>query len=164
MDCGSTQTFNIALLTIAVLFQTILLLGIAVSLARMRRSVERCTSDVHRFLEIASRSVEILNVNVTQIGQKLQSGLQHADCIGGEVLAKSRAYALTIDRLLGDLLRTAEYANHELRRLTRGPFREARALNAGLRAALRLLFNRRQSKAWVRNVKVSDLRRDRGVV
>src|SRR5215467_227189 len=146
MDCGSTQTFNVVILTIAVLFQTILLIGIALSLARMRRSVEQFTSDVHRFLESASRSVEILNFNVTQMSQKVQSGLQHAECVSDEVLARSRAHALTIDRLLSDLSRTAEYANHELWRITTGSFREARALNAGLRAALRILFKRHKSR------------------
>lgn len=161
MNCGSTLTFNVVILTIAVLLQTILLIGIALSLAKMRRSVEQFTSDVHRFLETASRRVETLHLNATHMGQKVQSGLQHAGCISDEVLARSRAHALSIDRLAGDFLLTAEFANHELRRITSDSFREVRALKAGLQAALRILFKRHRSEAWVRSISASDLRGDR---
>jgi len=146
MDSESVQTFNFVIITGAVLLQTILLIGIAVSVARMRRSVEQLSCDVHRFLETASRSIEILNVNVTQVSAKVQGGLDEAEHITGEALARSRAHVLALDGLIGDFLRTAEYANREIAQITRGSFREARALNAGLRAGLGRLFRRRTSR------------------
>ena len=119
----SAQTFNLIMITVAVLLQTIFLIGIALSVVRMRKSVEQFTGDVRKFLQIAGRSAEILNLNITQISQTVQNRLEQADHMTDEFLSRSRAHALAIDRLIGNLLRTAEHANHELEQFTRRAFR-----------------------------------------
>ena len=80
-----------------------------------------------------------------EISQTVQNRLQEANHVTGELLARSRARALAIDKLIVDFLRTAEYANHEIDHTTRKAFRDVRALNVGLRTALRYLFSRHRS-------------------
>jgi hypothetical protein len=143
----SAQTFSLIMVTVAVLLQTIFLIVIALSVARMRKSFEQFTADVHKFLEIAGRSAEVLNRNVTQVSQTVQNRLQQAGDMTDEFLARSRRHALTFDRLISDVLRTAEHANHEIKESIRASFRKARALNVGLRAAVGQLFSPRKAEA-----------------
>lgn len=119
----SAQTFSLVMITVAVLLQAIFLIGIALSVVRMRKSVEQFTGDVRKFLQVAGRSAEILNLSMTQINQTVQNRLQQADHMTDEFLSRSRAHALAIDRLIGNLLRTAEHANHEIEQITRRAFR-----------------------------------------
>ena len=143
----SAQTFSLVMVTVAVLLQTIFLIAIALSVARMRKSFEQFTSDVHKFLEMAGRSAETLNVHVTQVSHTVQNRLQRVGDMTDEFLARSKRHALAFDRIVSDVLQMAEYANHEIEAITGGSFRKARALNAGLRAALGQLFSPRKAEA-----------------
>jgi len=131
------------MVTVAVLLQTIFLIAIALSVARMRKSFERFTADVHKFLEVAERGAELLNCNMAQVSQRVLKAGEMTD----EFLAKSRAYALAFDKLIGEALRTAEYAQKEMEQIIRRCFRKVRALEAGLRAASGYLFPGRNSGA-----------------
>jgi hypothetical protein len=137
----SAQTVSLIMVTVAVLLQTMFLMAITLSVARMRKSFQQFTSDVHKFLEIAGRSVETLNLHVTQVSQTVQNRLQRAGDMTDELLVRNRRHALAFDRIVSDALHMAEHANHEIEVITGGGFRQARALNAGLRAALGELFS-----------------------
>ena|SRR5215471_10967973 len=146
MDPQSSQTNTLisAIVAIVIVFQTIVLLAIAVSLARISRSIDQLAAEVRSFLAIAKRSVERVEPRFHEISQTVQSQLQQVDHVTMELLARSKARAVAFDKLIGDFLRTANHASVEIERTTQKAFREAHAINAGVRAALVYLFTRRR--------------------
>src|SRR5262245_17384585 len=144
-ESSQTSTLLSVMVAVVVVFQTILLVAIAVSLAKITRSVDQLVGDARAFLESAKRSMEGVEPRIHEISQTVQNQLQHVDYMTMELLAKSKIRAVAFDRLIGDFLRTADYANHEIERTARKAFREAHALKAGVRAGLARLFSRRRS-------------------
>src|SRR5262245_44032790 len=144
-ESSQTSTLVSVIVTVVLVFQTILLLAIAVYLAKISRSVDQLAGDARAFLKAAKRSIEQVDPRIHEISQTVQNQLRHVDYITAELLAKSKTHAVAFDRLIGDFLRTADYANHEIERTARKAFREAHALKAGVRAGLARLFSRRRS-------------------
>ena len=144
MDLQSSQgnTLVLVIVVIVAVLQTILLIGITFALAKICKSLDELTTDARAFLGAARRSIDRVEPRVIAISQIVQTQLQHADHMTIELLTRSKAHALAIDRLMVDFLRTAEHANQEIDHTTRSAFRELRALNAGVRAALGHLFSR----------------------
>jgi hypothetical protein len=151
LESSQTSTLVLAIVAILVVFQTILLIAIAVSLAKISKSFDELTADARAFLGVAKRCVERMEPRMIEITQTVQHRLRQADHMTIELLAKSKAHALAIDTLIRDLLRTAEYANHQIEQTTSRAFREVHALHAGLRAALSYLFSRHRSGASQRD-------------
>jgi hypothetical protein len=149
MDPESSQTSTLvpAIVAIVVVFQTIMLIAIAVSLAKISRSVDQLATDVRAFLAIAKRSVERVEPRIHEISRRVQNQLEQVDHVAMELLARSKTHAVAFDKLIGDLLRTANYANDEIERTAKKAMREAHAINAGVRAALGYLFPRRRPDA-----------------
>ena len=144
IEFSQTNTLVWAIVAIVAVIQTISLIVIAVYLTKISRSFDRLTANVSAFLDVAKRSVERIEPRIHAISQTVQGQLQQVDRMTIELLARSKTRATAFDKLIGDLLRTSDYANHEIEQTTRRAFREALALNAAMRAALGCLFSRRR--------------------
>jgi predicted translin family RNA/ssDNA-binding protein len=142
MQSESLQTGTLVVVAVVLLFQATLLISMAVSLAKISKSLEELNAEVSAFLAAAKSSVGLLELRIRQITQTAQNQLQRVD-MTIELLARSKTHAVAFDKLLGDVLRTADYANEEIERTTRRVFREAHAVNAGVRALLGYLLARR---------------------
>jgi hypothetical protein len=146
MSPESLQTIIVAVVAILLLSQTTMLIWIMVLLVRIRKPLEELIANARAVVGIARRRAERLDVTLAQITQMIQNRAGPADGLAQEFLDRSRVQALAAERLMGDLVQKIEYATEETERIVKKPLREAHALIAGLRAALRCLFSRSRSR------------------
>ena len=68
----SWQTTISAALTVVLLFQTIVLLGVALSILKVRRPLEALIASTHELVRTARRRLEQLDITLERIGQMVQ--------------------------------------------------------------------------------------------
>jgi hypothetical protein len=142
MSQESLQTIFVGVVALVLIFQTIVLVLVARFVVRVRKPLEDLIANTSETIHIMRRGAERLDLALAQIDQTLRNRLEQADGVARELLGKSQVQALAAEKLICDLLDTFEYLSQETGRAVRVLIRQARALNAGTRAAAGCLFSR----------------------
>jgi hypothetical protein len=139
----SLQTLILAAITIVLLLQTTVLVGIAVFLYRARKPLANLMARTHGFLEIAQRAVERVDRELEQLGRIVDERAEQADMMAKELFERTRIQVRALDELISQFLRTMENVAVTVESTVKRPLHEARALGAGLRAGIASLFSKR---------------------
>jgi hypothetical protein len=142
MSQESIQTIFIGVIAVLLGFQTIVLVLIARFAARVRKPFEEFVDNASATTRIMRHRAECLDLALAQMDQKLRDRVEQADAVAQEVLERSHLQALAAEKLVCDLLDTIEFVVRETERTVKMVMREARALNAGARAAVGYFFSR----------------------
>lgn len=142
MSQESLQTVFVGVVAIVLIFQTIVLVLVARFVVRVHKPLEALIADTFETIRIMRRGAERLDLTLAQIDQTLRNRVGQADSVARELLDKSQVQALAAEKVICDLLDTFECLSHETGGAVRGLIRQARALNAGMRAAAGCLFSR----------------------
>jgi hypothetical protein len=121
MSHESWQTAILAALTVVLLFQTIVLVGVALSVLKIRRPLEALIASTHELVRIARRRVERLDITLERIGQMIQERGEQADHVARELLEKSQIRAHAADELISHLLRKIERVSDEVEHIGLAP-------------------------------------------
>ena len=142
MNQESLQTSILAAVAVVLLLQTIMLAAVLLFIIKALKPFEQLIANACETLRVMKRGAERLEFAVAQIERSVQSRMEHADSLAGEVVERVYAQAIGAEKLTGHLLGTLEKATAEIERALSRLFREGHALNAGVRAAVGTLFSR----------------------
>jgi len=142
MSNESLQTIILGIVAIVLLLQISMLAVAALLVTRVHKRFEELFADACEMVRIMRLRAEQWDVTLVQIGrivQIVQNRVEHADGVAKELLNRSLQQAFAADRIISDLLSTLESATQEVKEVVKKPLREARALNAAVRAAVACL-------------------------
>lgn len=148
-------TVALILVAVAVLMQAGAMLGIFLTLRKFREQLEGVRSDVkaridpltHSVLDIVNNSREPLrtiSANLAEISTMLRNRTSSADQVAEELLDKSKAQIVRVDRMVSDLVEKVESTADTVQKGVLFPISEMSAVFKGVRAGLEFLFKRRR--------------------
>jgi len=149
MSDESLQTIILGIVAIVLLLQISMLLIIVLFVLRVHKRFEELVADACEIVRIMRLRAEQLEVTLVQAGriiQIVQNRVEHADGVAKDLLNTSLRQTFTADRIISDLLSTLESATQEIKEVVKKPLREARALNAAVRAAVACLASHGSSR------------------
>ena len=155
MEQNTGLTVAIILVAIAVLMQAGAMLGIWLAIRKVPGQIERVRSDFKQRLDpLAQAALEIVNnsreplrtisANLAEISTILRDRTTNADQVAAELLDKSRAQILRVDRMVSDLVEKVETTASVVQKGVLGPIQEVSAVVKGVRSGLEFLFSRRR--------------------
>ena len=148
MSNESLQTIILGIVAIVLLLQISMLAVAALLVTRVHKRFEELFADACEMVRIMRLRAEQWDVTLVQIGlivQIVQNRVEHADGVAKELLNRSLQQTFAADRIISDLLSTLESATQEIKEVIK-PLREARALNAAVRAAVACLASHGSSR------------------
>jgi hypothetical protein len=149
MSNESLQTIILGIVAIVLLLQISMLAIAALLVTRVHKRFEELFADACEMVRIMRLRAEQWDVTLVQIGrivQIVQNRVEHADGVAKELLNRSLQQTFAADRIISDLLSTLESATQEIKEVIKKPLREARALNAAVRAAVACLASHGSSR------------------
>ena len=155
MEQNTGLTVALILVAIAVLMQAGAMLGIWLAIRKVPGQIENVRSDVKQridpltqaALEIVNNSREplrIITANLAEISQILRDRTSDADQVAAELLDKSRAQIVRVDRMVSELVEKVETTADAVQKGVLGPIQEVSAVVKGVRSGLEFLFSRRR--------------------
>ena len=147
MDLDTILKIFIIVVSLAVIGQVAMLVGIYLSVDRLSRQVERVRADVKVKIDpIASNLAEILEgarTNIDKVGSNLVTLTEltrdragHLDSLASEVSDRARLQVLRMDHLIQDTVGRIEETTRVVQRNVLAPIQEASALIRGVRSGL----------------------------
>ena len=144
----------IIVVTLSVIGQAAMLVGIYLSVGRLSRQVARVRADVKVMIDpITSNIAEILEgarANIDKFGSNLVTLTEmtrdragHLDSLVSEVSDRARLQVLRIDHVIQDTINRIEETTRVVQRNVLVPIQEASALIRGVRSGLEFFFDRR---------------------
>lgn len=146
MSQESLQTFMVGIAALALLFQTVVLVAMALRVFKVCRSIDSLIAKASELVEIGRRSGQSLDVTLGQINRIVLDWTAQADTIARDLLDRCRIQAIAVDRYICDLILKVQNAVSEMERTVKEPFHEVHALGAGVRVALESLFSPSKSR------------------
>jgi hypothetical protein len=155
MEQNTGLTVALILVAVAVLMQAGAMLGIWLAIRKVPGQIENVRSDVKQridpltqaALEIVNNSREplrIITANLAEISQILRDRTSDADQVAAELLDKSRAQIVRVDRMVSELVEKVETTADAVQKGVLGPIQEVSAVVKGVRSGLEFLFSRRR--------------------
>jgi len=155
MEQTTGLTVAIILVAIAVLMQAGAMLGIWLALRRVPGQIESVRADVKQRIDPLANSVqEIVNnsreplrtisSNLAEISTILRDRTSSADQVAAELLEKSRAQIVRVDKMVSELVCKVETTADAVQKGVLGPVSEVSAVVKGVRSGLEFLFSRRR--------------------
>jgi len=155
MEQNAGLTVAIILVAIAVVMQAGAMLGIWLALRKIPGQIESVRSDVKQRLDpLAQSALEIvtnsreplrtITANLADISKMLRDRTSNADAVAAELMEKSRAQIIRVDRMVSDLVEKVETTADAVQQGVLGPIHEISAVVKGVRSGLEFLFSRRR--------------------
>ena len=155
MEQTTGLTVAIILVAIAVLMQASAMLGIWLAVRKVPGQIETMRADVKQRMDPLTQSaLEIVNnsreplrtitANLAEISSLLRDRTASADQVAAELLDKSRAQIVRVDRMVSERVEKVETTADAVQKGVLGPVQEISAVVKGVRSGLEFLFSRRR--------------------
>ncbi len=155
---ASNATLNVVLILVAlaVLMQAVSMLGIWMSIHRIRSQVEGVRADLKQRLDPLTQSltemvttsrepVRNIGSNLEEISRMLRERSGHVDRVVEELVDKSRLQVIRVDQMVTDLVEKVETTSDVVQQNVLAPIQEVAAILKGVRTGLEFLFARRRT-------------------
>jgi len=156
MEQNAGLTVALILVALAVLMQAGVTIAIWLAVRKIPGQVEAVRADIkQRFdpltqsvTEIVSNAREPLRAvgtNLAEISLMLRERTSDVDGLVAELVDRSRAQVIRMDRMVSDLVQKVETTSEAVQRGVLVPVQEASAVLKGFQAGLEFLFSRRRT-------------------
>jgi hypothetical protein len=155
MEQNSWLIAVLIFVALAVFMQAGAMLGIWLAIRKVPGQIESVRLDVKQRIDPLTQSaLEIVNnsreplrtisANLAEISTILRNRTSDADQVAAELLDKSRAQIVRVDRMVSDLVEKVETTADAVQKGVLGPISEVSAVVKGVRSGLEFLFSRRR--------------------
>jgi ElaB/YqjD/DUF883 family membrane-anchored ribosome-binding protein len=156
MEQNAGLTIALILVALAVLIQAGTMIGIWLAVRKIHEQIGAARNDVKQLLDPLTQSVteivsnareplQTITSNLADISKTLSERTADVDALVGELVDKSRAQVIRVDRMVSDLIQKVEITSDAVQRGVLGPIQEVSAVIKGLRAGLEYLISRRRT-------------------
>jgi len=155
MEQNTAVSVALILVSVAVLMQSAVMLGLWLSVRKISTQIEAIRADIKLRLDPLSQSVlEIVNnareplrtitVNLAETSRILRDRAGHVDVLVGDLMDRSRLQIARVDGMVSDLVAKVEETADTVQRGVLGPVQEIAAVVKGVRAGLEFLLSHRR--------------------
>jgi hypothetical protein len=155
MEQNSWLIAVLIFVALAVFMHAGAMLGIWLAIRKVPGQIESVRLDVKQRIDPLTQSaLEIVNnsreplrtisANLAEISTILRNRTSDADQVAAELLDKSRAQIVRVDRMVSDLVEKVETTADAVQKGVLGPISEVSAVVKGVRSGLEFLFSRRR--------------------
>jgi hypothetical protein len=155
MEQNSWLIAVLIFVALAVFMQAGAMLGIWLAIRKVPGQIESVRLDVKQRIDPLTQSaLEIVNnsreplrtisANLAEISTILRNRTSDADQVAAELLDKSRAQIVRVDRMVSDLVEKVETTADAVQKGVLGPISEVSAVVKGVRSGLEFLCSRRR--------------------
>jgi hypothetical protein len=156
MDRDPKLAVILFLVAVAVVLQAGAMMGILLSMLKVRREVEGLRADVKQRLDPLAQSVagiladarepvRTLIANLAEISNVLRDRTGQVDRVVAELVERSRLQIIRADQMISDLAEKVGSTAQAVERQVMVPIQEAAAVIKGVRSGLEFLLSRRRA-------------------
>jgi hypothetical protein len=156
MDRDPKLAVILFLVAVAVVLQAGAMVGILLSMLKVRREVEGLRADVKQRLDPLAQSVagiladarepvRTLIANLAEISNVLRDRTGQVDRVVAELVERSRLQIIRADQMISDLAEKVGSTAQAVERQVMVPIQEAAAVIKGVRSGLEFLLSRRRA-------------------
>jgi ABC-type transporter Mla subunit MlaD len=156
MEQNTGLTIALILVSLAVLMQAGVMIGIWLVVRKIPGQVEAIRADVKQRLDPVAQSVteivsnareplRAITTNLAEISNMLRERTSDVDALVAELVDKSRAQVMHVDQMVSDLVAKVETTSDAVQRGVLAPIQEVSAVIKGMQAGLEFLFSRRRT-------------------
>jgi ABC-type transporter Mla subunit MlaD len=156
MEQNTGLTIALIFVSLAVLMQAGVMIGIWLAVRKIPGQAEAVRADIKQRLDPLTQSVteivsnareplRAITTNLAEISNMLRERTSDVDALVAELVDKSRAQVIRMDQMVSDLVAKVETTSDAVQRGVLAPIQEVSAVIKGMQAGLEFLFSRRRT-------------------